>query len=444
MYKDYLDDIIECYTTGKKNGDLPQRLIQPTSGSIKEECVSVCGSRFQKKDLRTLSAFFKVDNDQDAMLRAIHRCDRDRFKPLVNFLKGTTGNTDDLNIELLAWLIDFPGRPWAEEYIKRPGGVENKAVPAKTETEVSSEENFKTDNADTGVITNEQALATVPPSESPIAKRSRLITGQRMIALISCILLLTLVGFYLADRYTSAALPGNRYLKKDDVASVHSDTGAPVVFPAPARSVGANHKAGSDTATKQSSLPKQQAREHKVDTPKIGKNRDPGTVVNKMVFTAVDFISFTNPESNADIAVLIIDSNRKMITGVASAVANLYRNKSYSVSTGVFTYPFINSKYVDEVAGGDISILSKLVLPSSLKYIVVGKYKSAMENGQRTRFICRAGLDVTVISVQRKMQVDGFELTTANGYDDEEHARAGATEKLIDQYKVKSTLIKLN
>ncbi|HEY9260965.1 hypothetical protein, partial [Chitinophaga sp.] len=34
------------------------------------------------------------------------------FRPLVNYLKGKSESTDEKNIELLAWLIDFPGRPW--------------------------------------------------------------------------------------------------------------------------------------------------------------------------------------------------------------------------------------------------------------------------------------------------------------------------------------------
>ncbi|HEY8916084.1 MAG TPA: hypothetical protein VIM87_06575, partial [Chitinophaga sp.] len=36
----------------------------------------------------------------------------DKFKPLVNYLNGKSKKTDRKNIELLAWLIDFPGRPW--------------------------------------------------------------------------------------------------------------------------------------------------------------------------------------------------------------------------------------------------------------------------------------------------------------------------------------------
>lgn len=404
----------------------------------------MCEARFQSKDLRTLTAFFKVENEQGAMLRAIHRCDRDRFKPLVNFLKGITSNTDDLNIELLAWLIDFPNRPFkTEEYVNASSEIEHNVVPAKTEIEGNIEENLKADNADTSARMNEQELAKAQPVKGGITKRVQFTTRQKVISVLFGILLLALFSFYLVNNYTSADLSGKRSLTKNDLAGNHFDKDTSIVSPGRERFVGGNHKTGLDLTMKQSPLP-QQSQEDKANMPKTSEKHEPDPVVNSLVSTAVDFVSFTNPESNADIAILIIDSNRKTITNVASAVANLYRNKSYSVSSGVFTYAFINSKYVDEVANGDISVLSKLALPSSLKYIVVGKYKYGIDNGQRTRFIYRARLDVTVISIQQKMQVDGFELTVANGYDDEEHARAGAIEKLIDQYQMKSRLIKLN
>jgi hypothetical protein len=38
--------------------------------------------------------------------------DVDRFRPLINHLNKKTENTDEKNIELLAWLIDFSRRPY--------------------------------------------------------------------------------------------------------------------------------------------------------------------------------------------------------------------------------------------------------------------------------------------------------------------------------------------
>ncbi|MBO9592511.1 MAG: hypothetical protein J7599_06330 [Niabella sp.] len=58
-----------------------------------------------------LDSFFGEGNDQAAVLKAIKKCEIDKFRPLRNFLKKETESTDDKNIELLAWLIDFKDRP---------------------------------------------------------------------------------------------------------------------------------------------------------------------------------------------------------------------------------------------------------------------------------------------------------------------------------------------
>lgn len=382
MYQDYLNDIIRHYRAGERNGDIPQRLIQPTPGSVKDECLSACEVRFQKKDLRTLTAFFKVGSDQDAILRAIHRCDRDRFRPLVNFLKGATNNTDDLNIELLAWLIDFPQRP------------------------------FK---AGTGTHIVEPGLTKDQKRKDRFGKHVLFATArQRVILVMIGVLLLAFLVVYFVNESISPVILGKETTKTNDSAT------------------GNHYRADTPAASQGKKLPI--VKNHTTTPGLSAANFQPG----------VDFSSFTNPDGNADIALLIVDDNRETATGITSAVANLYRSRSYHVSTGVFTYAFIHSKYMNEVAGGDISILSKLLLPSALKYIVIGKYTSTMNSGRSTRFICRAGLDVIVVNVQQKIPVDGFGLTAANGYDDEEHARAGAIEKLVDQYQIKSRSIKLN
>lgn len=413
MYQDYLNDIIRHYRAGERNGDIPQRLIQPTPGSIKDECLSACEVRFQKKDLRTLTAFFKVGSDQGAILRAIHRCDRDRFRPLVNFLKGATNNTDDLNIELLAWLIDFPQRPFkAEEYAGFPDEMKSTLMLPKMEVE---SEKFETGIPDTGTHTVEPGLTKDQKRKDRFGKHVLFaIARQRAILVMIGVLLLAFLVVYFVNESISPVILGKETTKTNDSAT------------------GNHYKADTPAVSQGKKLPI--VKNHTTMPGLSAANFQPG----------VDFSSFTNPDGNADIALLIVDDNRETATGITSAVANLYRSRSYHVSTGVFTYAFIHSKYMNEVTGGDISILSKLLLPSALKYIVIGKYTSTMDSGRSTRFICRAGLDVTVISVQQKISVDGFGLTVANGYDDEEHARAGAIEKLVDQYQIKSRSIKLN
>ena len=74
--------------------------------------MAVCNERFDRRDERVLNAFFGQGSDKVACMKAISRCDIDDFRPLVNFLKESTNSTNDNNIELLAWLIDFAARPY--------------------------------------------------------------------------------------------------------------------------------------------------------------------------------------------------------------------------------------------------------------------------------------------------------------------------------------------
>ncbi len=63
--------------------------------------------------MKRLSEDFCGDLNKSKSCHAIiQRCDTDKFRPLVNYLRGRSESTDEKNIELLAWLIDFPGRPW--------------------------------------------------------------------------------------------------------------------------------------------------------------------------------------------------------------------------------------------------------------------------------------------------------------------------------------------
>ncbi|MDV3662424.1 hypothetical protein CMU70_18485 [Elizabethkingia anophelis] len=68
-----------------------------------------------------MKSFFELPTFEELRLSTIKNFDVDRFKSLNNFLKGNTHVTADKNIELLAWLIGFPRRPYFsyEYFIKK-------------------------------------------------------------------------------------------------------------------------------------------------------------------------------------------------------------------------------------------------------------------------------------------------------------------------------------
>lgn len=56
--------------------------------------------------------FLQIPFDRELTDLAVKKCDTDKFKALCNFLKKDL-KTHERNLELLAWLIDFPYRPYS-------------------------------------------------------------------------------------------------------------------------------------------------------------------------------------------------------------------------------------------------------------------------------------------------------------------------------------------
>ncbi|WP_018627730.1 hypothetical protein [Niabella aurantiaca] len=112
MLADYTKRVLQAYEKKRAAGALSPRLTHPTPAKLKAECMAIYNVEYQRKDERMFSVFFGQAGDEGARLKAIKRCETDRFKPLVKFLRKKTRDTDDKNIELLAWLIGFEPRPY--------------------------------------------------------------------------------------------------------------------------------------------------------------------------------------------------------------------------------------------------------------------------------------------------------------------------------------------
>lgn len=111
-HPDYIKLLRAAYEQKRRQNQLSLLLAQPTPANIRRECVNVCKEGLAKKDEAVLRAFFGPASDQRRFLELIENFATDKFKPLDNYLKGVTATTDDRNLELLAWLIDFPHRPY--------------------------------------------------------------------------------------------------------------------------------------------------------------------------------------------------------------------------------------------------------------------------------------------------------------------------------------------
>lgn len=110
---DYIKLVIEAYNKKRANNELSLLLAQSTPAKIRKACLHVYKERYDKKDEEVLKAFFGPAEPGRQFLLLIQEFETDKFRPLDNYLKGSTEKTDDTNLELLAWLIDFKHRPYS-------------------------------------------------------------------------------------------------------------------------------------------------------------------------------------------------------------------------------------------------------------------------------------------------------------------------------------------
>jgi hypothetical protein len=115
MYDDYLKLLRYTYNEKKKAGTLSGRLMNPTPGNLKKECINALNHRFEKKDEKALRDFFEQFGDNIVWERAIRKFETSRFKPLGSYLRGETNSTHDFNIEILAWLLGVKDRPYKSD-----------------------------------------------------------------------------------------------------------------------------------------------------------------------------------------------------------------------------------------------------------------------------------------------------------------------------------------
>lgn len=114
-HPDYIKLVFETFKKLRVDGKLSPLLNKSTPTNIRKECLNVYKERDTKKDDLTLRAFFGPADDRGEFKNAILNFETNKFKPLDNYLKGNTENTDDSNLEILAWLINFRHRPFRFE-----------------------------------------------------------------------------------------------------------------------------------------------------------------------------------------------------------------------------------------------------------------------------------------------------------------------------------------
>ncbi|MGV3765030.1 MAG: hypothetical protein ACO1NW_02840 [Chitinophagaceae bacterium] len=143
MYEKYIALVLETYRQKKAHSQLSYKLSEPTAAKLKKECISVCPNRSSDSDRKLLGEFFECEEDEGAILQKARRFDPDKFRPLLKFLKGDgKSSTDQKNIELLAWLIDFEPRPFRKferEEIKKKKNAAETGTPQIPPTSIEKD-----------------------------------------------------------------------------------------------------------------------------------------------------------------------------------------------------------------------------------------------------------------------------------------------------------------
>lgn len=133
LFADYIMLVLADYQQKKLDGKLPLELIEPRRAHLRDLCLSVYHNRYERKDEGTFEKFFGRAADPQNRLKSIERCELDKFRPLVSYLKDPAIKTDPKNIELLAWLIDYKGRPYeygpSDDTEQKPAALKERVPP---------------------------------------------------------------------------------------------------------------------------------------------------------------------------------------------------------------------------------------------------------------------------------------------------------------------------
>jgi hypothetical protein len=112
MFDDYKAAVLKTYLVKQEATALNPNLLHPTPKKLRDECLELFNRKPDSKDLAAVKTFFGPHNNKTEYIQAIRKFDLDKFKPLDNFIKRNTADTEDKNVELLAWLIGYKQRPY--------------------------------------------------------------------------------------------------------------------------------------------------------------------------------------------------------------------------------------------------------------------------------------------------------------------------------------------
>lgn len=191
-FHDYSELVLKEFHRLKSLNQLPGNLLRPSPARIKKECIAVCTKRYSRKDEVLLEGFFGMGASREEAIRAIKNCDRDKFKPLINFINRRTAKPDEKIPELLAWLIDFQPRPF-DSSNRFPLPAEKEAIEQPTIPLAPTEPVVDKDRAIDNNFLPTPSRTQIEGQRSPETKPGNSVNKKRLL-LLAILLLMLLTG----------------------------------------------------------------------------------------------------------------------------------------------------------------------------------------------------------------------------------------------------------
>lgn len=111
-YEGYLVAVKKQYEVAK-NGMYSSFLLHPSPAQLRNLCLLLLENNVSKADEEIFKLFFQPPGG-DGLRKSIGNFDIEKFKAIVNFLKGKSDWTNMVSLNLIAVLVDFQPRPYAK------------------------------------------------------------------------------------------------------------------------------------------------------------------------------------------------------------------------------------------------------------------------------------------------------------------------------------------
>jgi hypothetical protein len=110
-FRAYKQLVTDAFRKKQQEASHESWLMKPTRRRIRQRCVDLAEHGLEPNDEAALRSYFDRETGDTDGITLLRKSGPEDFKTLENFCAKTDIQTHEKNVELLAWLINFPQRP---------------------------------------------------------------------------------------------------------------------------------------------------------------------------------------------------------------------------------------------------------------------------------------------------------------------------------------------